>query len=61
MDTTQDPKLSPDDAADAALEALEEAESAAAPEIAERLADTLTAALDEGETRSDGDDGREPH
>jgi hypothetical protein len=43
------------------LEALEEAESAAAPEIAERLADTLTAALDEGETRSDGDDGREPH
>jgi len=52
MDTTQDPMPGSDDAAEAALAALEKADPAEAPEMAERLAESLTAALDEPETRS---------
>lgn len=49
MDTTQnEPEGHPDDA-DAALDELENADPAEAPDIAERLADALTEALDERE------------
>lgn len=57
MDTTQDTGMSLEEEADAALAALEEADPAAAPEIAEAVAESLTTALNDGERSEDADGG----
>ena len=61
MDTTQDPTMSPKETVDGALEELEATDPSDAPVIAERVADTLTAALNEGDepVADDGDAERE--
>lgn len=46
MNTTQDPTLSPDEVAEAALVALDEVDPADAPEAAELVADALTTSLE---------------
>ena len=57
MDTTQDTGMTLEEEADAALAALEEADPAAAPEIAEAVAESLTTALNDGERSEDADGG----
>ena len=61
MDTTQDPTMSREETADAALEELEAADPSDAPVIAERLADSLTAALNQDDEPAvdDGEPERE--
>lgn len=49
--------MSLEEEADAALAALEEADPAAAPEIAEAVAESLTTALNDGERSEDADGG----
>ena len=49
MDTTQEPTISPEETAEAALGELEAADAADAPAIAERVADALTTVLNEGD------------
>ena len=60
MDTTQDPTMSPEEPADGAIEELEAADPSAAPAIAERVADALTAALNQDDEPAvdDGDTKR---
>ncbi len=54
MDTTQNETEDRGDDADATLGELEQADPADAPDIAERLADALTEALDEREPSTGG-------
>jgi len=48
--------LSPEETAEAALAALDEADPADAPEVAQVVADTLTAALEENDATGAGQD-----